>query len=194
MVYHDPSWDWRSFGLERDSAKANAIDRDVDDLDPHLAAFAKHGGKLLIYHGWADQQVAPGASIEFYKSVVSLSGDPAESSNWIRLFMAPGMAHCSGGEGPDTFDKISLIEQWVEQGTAPTQIVAAHHNAASQVDRTRPLCPLSSSRSLQRRRQQRRRIQFHLQFEPLMRPLSESRFLMSCRRTDVGGCCKIGGR
>ena len=85
-----PNWDWRSFDLERDSAKANAIDKDVDELDPHLAAFAKHGGKLLIYHGWADQQVAPGASIEFYKSVVSLSGDPAQASNWIRLFMVPG--------------------------------------------------------------------------------------------------------
>ena len=141
VVYHDPNWDWRSFDLERDSAQADAIDKDVDDLNPHLAAFAKHGGKLLIYQGWADQQVAPGASIEFYKSVVSLSGDPAQSPNWIRLFMAPGMAHCSGGEGPDTFDKISLIEQWVEQGKAPTQIVAAHHNAAGPVDRTRPLCP-----------------------------------------------------
>ncbi len=140
VVYHDPDWDWRTFDLERDAAKAHAIDKDVDELDPHLAAFAKHGGKLLVYHGWADQQVSPGSSVEFYRSAVNLSGDPAHAANWIRLFMAPGMAHCSGGEGPDTFDPIRVIEQWVEQGKAPAQIIAAH-STASQVDRTRPLCP-----------------------------------------------------
>jgi feruloyl esterase len=140
VVYQDPQWDWRTFNLERDAAKANAINKDVDELNPHLAAFAKHGGKLLIYHGWADQQVAPGASVEFYKSALNLSGDPAHASNWIRLFMAPGMGHCGGGEGPNTFDKISVIEQWVEQGVPPARIVAAHHTEG-RVDRTRPLCP-----------------------------------------------------
>jgi feruloyl esterase len=54
--------------------------------------------------------------------------------------MAPGMAHCSGGEGPDTFDKISAMEQWVEQGKTPEQIIAAH-KTAGKIDRTRPLCP-----------------------------------------------------
>lgn len=140
VVYQDPNWDWRTFDLERDSAKAHEIDKDVDELDPHLAPFAKHGGKLLIYHGWADEQVAPGSSVEFYKSVLSLSGDPEHASNWVRLFMVPGMEHCSGGEGPDTFDKLSVIEQWVEQGKAPAQIIAVHETAG-KVDRTRPLCP-----------------------------------------------------
>ncbi|HEX4485008.1 MAG TPA: tannase/feruloyl esterase family alpha/beta hydrolase, partial [Terriglobales bacterium] len=140
VVYQDPHWDWRTFDLDRDSAKAHTIDKDVDELNPNLAAFAKHGGKLLIYHGWADQQVAPGSSIEFYKSAVEQSGDPAQASNWIRLFMAPGMAHCSGGEGPDTFDKIGVMERWVEQGKAPGQIIASHATAG-KVDRRRPLCP-----------------------------------------------------
>lgn len=140
VVYQDPNWDWRSFDLDRDSAKANAIDKEVDELDPHLAAFAKHGGKLLLYQGWADQQVAPGSTIDFYRSAVGLSGDPSKAGSWIRLFMAPGMGHCSGGEGPDTFDKIGLIEQWVEQGKAPARIVASHLTGG-QVDRTRPLCP-----------------------------------------------------
>jgi feruloyl esterase len=140
VVYQDPNWDWRSFDLDRDAAKANAIDKNVDDLDPDLAAFAKHNGKLLLYHGWADQQVAPGSTIGFYKSALEKSGDSAHASNWIRLFMIPGMGHCSGGEGPDRFDKIGLIEQWVENGKAPTEIVASHH-AAGKVDRTRPLCP-----------------------------------------------------
>jgi feruloyl esterase len=139
FVYHDPNWDWKTFDLERDSAKADAIDKDVDDLDPNLAAFAKHG-KLLIYHGWTDQQVAPGSSVEFYNSALQLSGDPAHASSWIRLFMAPGMGHCGGGEGPDTFDKIPLIEDWVEHGKAPDQIVASH-STAGRIDRTRPICP-----------------------------------------------------
>jgi feruloyl esterase len=140
VVYQDSNWDWRSFDLERDSAKAHAIDKNVDELNPDLTAFEKHGGKLLLYHGWADQQVAPGSSVEFYKAVLDSSGGPEQTSNWIRLFMAPGMAHCSGGEGPDTFDKISAMEQWVEEGKTPEQIIAAH-KTAGKIDRTRPLCP-----------------------------------------------------
>jgi len=140
VVYQDPQWDWKSFELDRDAAKAHAIDKDVDELNPQLGPFAKHGGKLLLYHGWADQQVAPGASVEFYKSAQQLGGGAAEVSKWMRLFMAPGMGHCSGGEGPDSFDKIGALEQWVEQGKAPEEIVAAHHTGG-QVDRTRPLCP-----------------------------------------------------
>jgi feruloyl esterase len=140
VVYQDPAWDWRGFDLAHDAARAHAIDKDVDELDPHLGAFAKRGGKLLIYHGWADQQVAPGSSVEFYRSAVAQSGDAAQASTWIRLFMAPGMGHCSGGEGPDSFDKIGAMEQWVEHGKAPAQIIASHRTTG-RVDRTRPLCP-----------------------------------------------------
>jgi feruloyl esterase len=140
LVYQDPAWDWRTFDLDRDVAKANAVNKDIDELDPHLAPFANHGGKLLLYHGWADQQVAPGSTLEFYKSVLNDSSNPASASDWVRLFMVPGMGHCSGGEGPDTFDKIGLIEQWVEQGKAPDRIIASH-STAGKVDRTRPLCP-----------------------------------------------------
>ena len=72
--------------------------------------------------------------------MVNLSADPEHASNWVRLFMVPGMGHCSGGEGLDAFDKVSVIEQWAEQGKAPTQVIAAHQTAG-KVDRTRPLCP-----------------------------------------------------
>jgi feruloyl esterase len=133
LVYQDPVWDWRTFVLDRDAAKANAVNKNVDELDPHLGAFAKHG-KLLIYHGWADQQVAPGSSVDFYLQATESSG------NSIRLFMLPGMGHCSGGEGPDRFDKIGVLEQWVEQGKAPDRIIASHETDG-KTDRTRPLCP-----------------------------------------------------
>ncbi len=71
--------------------------KNVDELNPDLRAFAKHSGKLLLYHGCADQQVAPGSSVEFYNAVLNESGGFEQTSDWARLFMAPGMAHCSGG-------------------------------------------------------------------------------------------------
>jgi feruloyl esterase len=97
----------------------------------------KRGGKLLLYHGWADQQVAPGSTVEFYQSLLDVNRNAG--SDWVRLFMMPGMAHCSGGEGPDSFDKISVIEDWVEHGKVPDQIVASHRTEG-KTDRTRPLC------------------------------------------------------
>ena len=139
VVYQNPEWDWRSFNLDRDAAKAHAIDKNVDELDPNLAAFATHGGKLLLYHGWADQQVAPGSTVDFYQSLIPASAGSPPASDWARLFMVPGMGHCSGGEGPDTFDKIGALEQWVELGKAPAEIIASH-STAGHVDRTRPLC------------------------------------------------------
>ena len=84
--------------------------------------------------------MAPGSSVDFYQSVRRLSPDPKQAGNWVRLFMAPGMAHCAGGEGPDTFDSLTALEHWVEHGQAPERIVAAHLTQG-QVDRTRPLCP-----------------------------------------------------
>ena len=139
VVYQDANWDWHGFNLDRDAAKAHAIDRDLDEMDPHLGPFARRGGKLLLYHGWADQQVAPGSTIDFYAAARRLSPDPKQAQNWLRLFMAPGMAHCAGGEGPDSFDSLSALEHWVEQAQAPERIVAVHRTSG-KVDRTRPLC------------------------------------------------------
>jgi feruloyl esterase len=140
IVFQDPQWDWRTFNLDRDSALADKAADGIIALDPNLSAFAQHGGKLLMYHGWADQQVAPRASVEFYEEMAAKTGGSEKTSQWARLFMVPGMAHCSGGEGPDTFDKMDAIEQWVENGKAPDRIVA-EQKVGSAVIRTRPLCP-----------------------------------------------------
>ena len=93
-----------------------------------------------MYHGWADGNVAPATSVNYYNSVVEKMGDASKVSDWFRLFMMPGMAHCHGGEGPDTFEPMDFIQAWVEKGEAPARIVAAHLNK-DKVDRTRPLCP-----------------------------------------------------
>jgi feruloyl esterase len=140
VVYQDPNWDWRSFDLDHDFARANAVDHDVDEVDPHLAAFVRHGGKLLIFHGWADQQVLPGFSVDFYRETVRSTPDAQRAAPWIRLYMVPGMGHCGGGEGPDTFDTLAALEQWVERGKAPEHILASQL-AGGHVVRTRPLCP-----------------------------------------------------
>src|SRR5262249_37595203 len=94
---------------------------------------------LLMYHGWNDQQVNPLNSVIYYESVLKAVGKD-KASNSIELFMIPGMNHCSGGPGTDTFDKMKAIEDWIEQGRKPAQIVASHLTNG-QPDKTRPLCP-----------------------------------------------------
>jgi len=109
-------------------------------VDPNLKRFISHGGKLVLYHGWADNQIAPLNSVNYFSSVVSNLGGPEKADASVRLFMAPGVGHCGGGEGPNMFDMISPLEEWVEQGKAPDRVIASH-TTGGQVDRTRPLCP-----------------------------------------------------
>ena len=144
VVFEDPRWDFRTLSFDRDVERADALDHGLinatdANLKPYFGSRA-HRGKLLLYHGWNDQLIAPRNTINYYKSVVDAVGDPRKAADSVRLFMVPGMAHCAGGEGTTSFDAVSAIEQWVEQGKAPDQIVAAHLRAGV-ADRTRPLCP-----------------------------------------------------
>lgn len=95
---------------------------------------------MLLYQGWSDALNAPQSTINYYNNVRKLMGDAA-ISNSVRLFMAPGMAHCGYGEGPNTFDGVGVLAQWVEQAKVPDQIIASHELPDGSVDRTRPLCP-----------------------------------------------------
>ena len=98
------------------------------------------GGKLLIYHGWNDQLISPYNTIQYFENVQAALGGASKIADSIRLFMAPGMAHCSGGEGPNVFDKVGTLDRWVEEGKPPARITASHITDG-KVDRTRPLCP-----------------------------------------------------
>jgi feruloyl esterase len=139
VVFKDPNWDFKTFDVDKDVELADKIDRNtINATDPNLKKFADAGGKLIIYHGWSDSIITPRDSVTYYDKVAAALGRQAEST--IRLFMAPGMAHCQGGVGPNSFDMLTALEEWVEKGQPPARVIASH-SADGKVDRTRPLCP-----------------------------------------------------
>ena len=141
MVFEDPNWDFRTFNVDRDTRIADKkLGALVNAIDPDLKEFKARGGKIIMYHGWADWGIAPGNSINYYESVVGAMGGEARTGDFLRLFMVPGMGHCRGGAGPDTFDSLGALEQWREHATPPAQIIASH-STSGKVDTTRPLCP-----------------------------------------------------
>ena len=140
VVFQDKNWDYHQMNPATDIARAQKSDNGaLYSGDPNLQPFFSHGGKLLMYHGWSDPQVNPLNSVIYYKNVLDTLGKE-KAANSIELFMIPGMNHCQGGPGTDTFDKMNVITQWVEDGKKPAQIVASHATRG-QVDKTRPLCP-----------------------------------------------------
>ena len=140
MVFADESWEVETFDAGRDIGRGAAVIGPLmDAINPDLGPFVDNGGKLLLYHGWADPGITPYSTVEYYRSVVETMGARATGPA-VRLFMVPGMGHCRGGEGPDTFDALEIIDGWVTGGEAPDRIVASRIRDG-QVDRTRPLCP-----------------------------------------------------
>jgi feruloyl esterase len=140
VVFQDGNWDWRTFDFDKDNDRFERPEYLImNATDPHLEKFVTRGGKLLMYHGWADPNVSPYNTVQYFRTVQEVLG-PARTDKSIRLFMAPGMAHCGGGEGPNAFEKVGVLDRWVEEGKTPESIIASH-SAGGKVDRTRPLCP-----------------------------------------------------
>ena len=145
MVFENASWDFRTFDYDKDVPFADAkLGKTMNAFDPDLSALRKRGGKLLLYHGWNDPSISPQNTVNYYESALNTwrqqeKAGAQATPDFIRLFMVPGMLHCSGGPGTDKFDPLEALEQWVEHGKAPEQL-AASHVANGAVTRTRPLC------------------------------------------------------
>jgi feruloyl esterase len=158
MVYEQAGWDYKTFNVDQatklaDSKTAQALNA----TDPHLKPFRARGGKLILYHGWGDAAIPAPNTIDYYNSVVATMGRH-KTNSFLRLFMAPGMQHCGGGPGPNSFGQgansppydsehniYTALEQWVEKGVAPSKIIATKYvndfNPERGVKMTRPLCP-----------------------------------------------------
>lgn len=141
LVYEDESWAVDQFLFEFAIAAGERKDDDtVNALSPDLFEFIASGGKLIAYHGWADPQISPSNVTQYYDRVAQVHGGRENIHDSFRLYMAPGMGHCGGGPGPNSFDSLTALENWVENGQAPDEIVAAHQSNGV-IDRSRPLCP-----------------------------------------------------
>ncbi|RYD95105.1 MAG: tannase/feruloyl esterase family alpha/beta hydrolase [Sphingomonadales bacterium] len=156
LLHGDPDWDMHRIDYDRDVDGALAqpilgepMGKVIDAYDPDLSAFAARGGKLIHYHGWSDPGVPPMNSVRYYQAVLAHSAKAARltpqaalsrTKSYYRLFMVPGMQHCTGGPGPDLFDALTPLRDWVEAKRPPARIVA-RHASEGKIDNSRPLCP-----------------------------------------------------
>jgi hypothetical protein len=143
-VYFDASWDWTTLDYRSYESFFKDTVTQVGPLmasdNPDLAAFRDQGGKLVMYHGWADPLIAAEGSIDYYERMsAALGGGHSKTQEFARLFMAPGLGHCAGGDGPQPQGLFESVVSWVEQGKAPATILATKPIASG--NQSRPLCP-----------------------------------------------------
>jgi len=114
----------------------------LDATNSDLSTFRDSGGKLIYWHGWADSLISPLRSVRYYQDVVKENKNLSATQDFIRLFMVPGHGHCWGmpGKGPDQFDPISALENWIEKDEAPDFLIAHEKNNKDEISRTRPIC------------------------------------------------------
>jgi feruloyl esterase len=151
-VFNDPKWDWWRFDVDRDVSEADRkLGRLVDQTSTDLVRFKSRNGKAIVYQGWQDPVVNALDTIGYVERVRATQG--AETDSFLRLFLVPGMAHCSGGMGATNFgnmnspspvvdaehDLLAALDAWVERGQAPDRIIASRVVDGTTV-RTRPLC------------------------------------------------------
>jgi feruloyl esterase len=137
FVYNNPEWSYADYAyddLVKDSARAADT---LNATSPDLSAFRERGGKLVIYSGWSDAAAPAHAAIGYYEDV--LAHDEMVAAD-VRLFMMPGVEHCFGGPGPSWVNFLDEIDNWVESGDAPDQIIAYWLDETAQPTGSRPIC------------------------------------------------------
>ncbi len=136
LVFGDPEFDYTTYdfdNFEHDTAELSSI---ADAVNADLSGLRDAGGKLLLWHGWADPALTALASVDYYESAKKLD---AGADNYLRLYMLPGVFHCSGGPGPDRVDWLDALEAWVERGEVPGKLTASKVKDG-ETTMTRPLC------------------------------------------------------
>lgn len=136
----DPSFSWKVLNLDRDLPRLKTMTEILSPLDPDLRPFRKSGGKLIMYHGWSDPGISAAGTVAYYDQMVTAVGGQNAADSFARLYMVPGMHHCGGGPGPNSFDMLPVLEAWVEKGVAPATVLASRI-VDGKTERTRPLCP-----------------------------------------------------
>jgi hypothetical protein len=143
-VYFDPNWDWQTLNYDnylqffRDTVEQ--VGPVMASDNPDLSAFRDRGGKVVMWHGWADPLIVPEGTIDYYDAVTKrLGGGYDRTRQFARLFMAPGVGHCSGGAGPQPQGLFQAVVDWVEKDRAPDTITASKPVAGGGTQ-TRPLC------------------------------------------------------
>lgn len=143
-VYFDANWNWQTLDYSNYLAFFKDTVAKVGPMmasdNPDLSAFRDRGGKLVLYHGWSDMLIVPQGTIDYYDRVTQKLGGGYESTQkFARLFMAPGVAHCAGGDGPQPQGMLEAVVDWVEKGKAPATLLATKNSSSGR--QTRPLCP-----------------------------------------------------
>jgi Tannase and feruloyl esterase len=147
FLVENPNWDWRTLTpvlyeqLWNQSLEEYPVIA-TDNAD--LSAFQKHGGKTLLWHGDADQLIYPQGTIDYFEHLQQHAGGAKAADRFVRLFMAPGVAHCAGGVGPQPVGQLDALVKWVEQGQAPDVLQAENRDKQGVVTRSRLLCPYPS--------------------------------------------------
>jgi len=156
FVYEKPDWDFKTFNVDAGlKAATGKTAEGLNATNADLKAFKARGGKLIIYHGWNDPVISALNTVNYYQSVIKTMGQK-DADSFLRLYMAPGVQHCGGGPGPDSFGAVgdlnfddpthsvdASLERWVEKGKAPGVIIASKYEGhdRSQAKMTRPFCP-----------------------------------------------------
>ncbi len=145
FLTQNPQLDWATITPE---AYEHSWDQSIEQYgsvigtnNPDLTAFRDRGGKVIMWHGWADQLIAAEGTIDYYVRIQQKMGGAETTSKFARLFMAPGVGHCGGGAGPAPYGQLDALRSWVEDGKAPASLLAARRDGAGAITRSRPLCP-----------------------------------------------------
>jgi hypothetical protein len=137
FVYNDPEWTYKNYNFDTFNKDAELVAATLNATNPDLAAFRKHGGKLIMYNGWSDAAITPLGTIGYYDEVIA---HDKTAANDARLFMMPGVEHCFGGPGPSWVNWLKELGQWVDTGKAPDEVTAYFLDKNMQPEGSRLLC------------------------------------------------------